>query len=99
MQHFQYHLRRSLQTNSHSVGCNLRKVKTDHLKDNSRITKEDMILKVMQGKNKRSFLFVLIRRGWLLLFTIDNILLPLPFVRYGGDCFPKKTDDSTIGLM
>lgn len=30
---------------------------------------------------------------------IDNILLPLPFLRNGGDCFPKKRGDSTIGLM
>lgn len=65
MQQFQYHLRRSLQSNSYSVGCNLRKIKTAHLKDNSSTTKENMILKAMQGKSKRSFLFVLIRRGCL----------------------------------
>lgn len=50
---------------SHSVGCNGRKVKIDHFKDNSSTTKENMVLKVMQGKNERSFFVVLLRRGCL----------------------------------
>lgn len=48
---------------SHSVGYNVRNGKIDDLKDNAGTPKQSMTLKMMWGKNKQSFLLVLIRRG------------------------------------
>ena len=45
-----------------SVGCNLRNGKIVDLKNNSSTTKENMTLKMMWGKTKKSFLFFSVAR-------------------------------------